>query len=145
MSAMAFCRPKLFLERLDLRKLGFDIGPLLQQARPVLFKHREEALELRALVAPGLVHVDQLADLGQREAEALAAQGQLEAGTVARRVDAALAVALRREQALVLVEADRARRDVELARQFADGEFGAFRFHGNLESILADGTPVSVP
>ncbi len=82
---------------------------------------------MRALVAPGLVHVDQLADLGQRQAEALAAQRELEPGAVARRVDAPLALAARREQALVLVEADRARRDFELARQFADRKLAALR------------------
>src|SRR6185503_6136706 len=109
------------------RKLRLDIGPLLQQACAVLLEHGEEALELRPLVAPRLVHVDQLADLGQRQAEALAAQRELEAGAVARRVDAALAVAARREQALVLVEADGARRDVELARELADRILGALR------------------
>ena len=96
------------------------------EARLVRFQHGEEALELRPLVAAGLVHVDQFADLGKREPEALAAQRELEPGAVAQRVDAPLAVAPRREQPLVLVEADRARRDVELAREVADGELGAF-------------------
>src|SRR5437868_14604987 len=87
-----------------------------------------EALELRPVVASGLVHVDQLADLGERQAEPLAAQRELEARAVAQRVDAPLAVASRREQPLILVEANGARRDVELARQLADGKLGAFGF-----------------
>jgi hypothetical protein len=33
----------------------------------VRLQHGEKALELRALVVPGLVHVDQIADLGQRQ------------------------------------------------------------------------------
>src|SRR5216683_2986384 len=74
---------------------------LLQQALAVAFQHLAEALELRPVVAAGLVHVDQLADLGERQAQALAAQRELEPGAVARRVDAALAVATRREQSLV--------------------------------------------
>jgi len=115
-------------ERLQLGKLRFYVGPLLQQVRPVRFEDREEARQLRPLVAPRLVHVDQFADLGQRQAEALAAQRQFQARAVARRIDAALAGALGREQAVVLVEADRARRDVEFARQLADGKLAAFLF-----------------
>src|SRR6185436_19751367 len=88
-----------FLGAQDLGELRLDVGALLQQARLVRLEHGEEALELRPLVAPRLVHVDQLADLRQRQAEALAAQRELEAGAVARRVDAPLAVASRREQA----------------------------------------------
>src|SRR5207244_12939770 len=99
------------LEGADLGELGLDVGLLLQQARLVALEHREEALQLRALVAPRLVHVDQLADLGQGEAQPLAAQRELEARAVARRGDAALAVAARREQPLILVEADGSRRD----------------------------------
>src|SRR5882672_5359111 len=102
-----------FFERLDLGKLRFDVGALLQEARAVRLEHGEEALELRPLVASRLVHVDQLADLREREPQALAAQGELEAGAVARRVDAPLAYAARRDQPLGLVEADGARGDVE--------------------------------
>jgi hypothetical protein len=116
------------LEDQDLGQLRLDVRPLLLQARLVGFQHRQEALELGALVAPGLVHVDQLADFRQREPEPLAAQGELEAGAIARGVDPARAGAPGSEQAVVLVEADRARRDVELARQLADGKLGAFLF-----------------
>ena len=115
-------------------------------AAAVRLQHGEEALQLRPLVAAGLVHVDQVADLGEREAQALAAQRELEARALARGVDAALAVAPRREQALGLVEADGARRDVELRGQLADRilRVGAFLFdfqHGRVRLILAQVSP----
>src|SRR5258708_25743426 len=76
------------LERLDFGELRLDIGALLQQAALVRFQHGEKALQLRSLVASGLVHVDELADLGQAEAQALAAQRELEAGAGPPRGDA---------------------------------------------------------
>ena len=91
-----------------------------------------------ALVAPGLVHVDELADLGQRQPEALAAQRQLQAGAVARRVDAALAVALAARAGPVLVEADRARRDANSRASSLIENSARSRFHGSFRSILAD-------
>src|SRR5438445_9009149 len=115
------------LEGRDLGELRLDVGALLQQALPVRVQDLAEALELRPLVAPRLVHVDELADLGEGEPEALAAQRELEARTVARRVDAPLARAARREEALVFVKPDGARGDVELARECADRKFGALR------------------
>src|ERR1041385_1443382 len=66
------------LEGLDLGQLRLYVGALLLEARLVRLEHREEALELRPLVAPRLVHVDQLADLREREPQALAAQRELE-------------------------------------------------------------------
>ncbi len=48
------------------------------------FEHVDEALELRALVAAELVEVEELADLGERQPEALAAQDELEARALAR-------------------------------------------------------------
>src|SRR5205807_2927077 len=128
-------------EAVELAELRLDVGALLQQARLGRFEHRQEALELGPLVAARLVHVDQLADLGERQPQALAAQRELEPRAVARRVDAALAVAPRRNQPLVFVEADRARRDAELVRQFADRKLAALRFldpHGRVQGILAE-------
>src|SRR6185503_10614403 len=98
--------------------------------------HGEEARQLRPLVPAGFVHVDEFADLRERQAEALAAQRELEARAVPRRVNAALAGARRRKQAMVLVEADCARRDIELACQLADGKLAAFlfdRLHGRVQ------------
>src|SRR5437763_8793730 len=113
------------LEGFDLGELRLDVGALLQEALAVALEHLAEALELRPLVAAGLVHVDQLADLGERQPESLAAQRELEPRAITQRVDAPLALAPRREQALVFVEADGARGDVELFRQLADRELAS--------------------
>src|SRR5882762_5249757 len=120
------------LEGRDFGEMRLDVGALLQQAAAVRLQHLAKALELRPLVASRLVHVDQLADLGERQAEALAAQRKLEPRAVAQRVDAPLAVAARRKQSLVLVKADGTRGDIELAREFADRKFGALRFHARV-------------
>ena len=45
----------LLLEGLDLRELRLDVLALLEQAGLVRFQYRQEALELRALVAQGKV------------------------------------------------------------------------------------------
>ncbi len=73
-----------------------------------------------------VVESEDLPDLGQRQADALAAQDELQAGAVLVGIDPVEAVARRREQPLVLVEAQRARRGAELAAELADGE-AAFR------------------
>jgi hypothetical protein len=67
-----------------------------------------------------LVEVEQFLDLGQREAEPLAAQDPAQPRTVARAVEPRQVLALGLDQPLVLVEADGARRDGKLARQFGD-------------------------
>jgi hypothetical protein len=59
-------------------------------------------------------------DLGQRHAHRLAAQDQPQPHPVAPRVGAAAVDAARRQQALVLVEADRAQRDAVFLRQLGD-------------------------
>ena len=67
-----------------LERLG-DVGPLLLQQRATASDLAEEEPQLPELAGRGVVEVDDLADLADREAEALAAQDQLEADTVARR------------------------------------------------------------
>jgi hypothetical protein len=67
------------------------------------------------------------AGLHQRQAQALGAQGELQARAVAAAVHAlapAGAAPLGLQQAHVLVKAHGARREVELARQIADGVGG---------------------
>src|SRR5262249_28887305 len=96
---------------------------------------------LRDRVFRRFIHVDQLAYLRQRQAEALAAQRELQARTVARRIDAAQAAgpdARWRKNPLVLIKPDGTRGDVELARELGDavaaGAFGcgsAVRCCGN--------------
>jgi hypothetical protein len=93
---------------------AFDVGALLDQVFLCVSSTRRGTLELRPLVASGsyMSISSRISDSG---AQALAAQGELQAGCVARRVDPPLACAARRDQPLVFVEADGARRDVELA------------------------------
>ena len=67
-----------------------------------------------------VVKIDHLADLGEREADALAAQDPGEPGAVAPRIDARQALALGRDQPLILVEAQRAGGDAELLAQLGD-------------------------
>jgi hypothetical protein len=72
------------------------------------------------MVAVDLVEIEQLLDVGEREAEPLAALDEGEPGAVAMRVDAVVADPLRPEEPLLLVEPDRARAEPELARELAD-------------------------
>ena len=116
--------PALRLECAELFKLRFDVLALLREQRTMVCQHFEKLLQLRGLVLGAVVHVDQLTDFRQRQAQPLAAQGEFEPRAVATRIDARTAGAtpLRRQQALVFVEADRARRDVEFLRELTDGE-----------------------
>ena len=68
-----------------------------------------------------IVHLQHLANVGEGEAEPLAAQHQDEARAVAMGIDALIADALRREQPLILIEPQRAMRDAGLGRQIANG------------------------
>ncbi len=108
-------------EALELVDRGVDVELLLgEQVDPgAAFFEREAAL--RGAVVVDVVKVDHLADLGEREADPLAAQDPGEAGAVAPRIDAGQALALRRDQALVLVEAERAGGDSELVAKLGDG------------------------
>src|SRR6185369_7640836 len=65
------------LQRRDLGEDGIDVLALLQQHRPPVREHHQEFFELRALVARRSIEIQQFADLGQREAEALASHDQL--------------------------------------------------------------------
>ena len=87
--------------------------------------------------AVDLVEVEQLADLGQREAQPLAAQDPAEPRAVAGAVQPGQALAARLDQALVLVEADGARRDRELAGEFGDA-VDALRCRAVLELLAVE-------
>src|SRR5207253_2302075 len=97
-----------------------DVLLLLQQPRPTVRQQRKELRELGALVAGDFVEIQQLADLGQREPETLAAQDELDADALAIAVNTSAAVAARRDQSAILVEADRARGQREFARKVGD-------------------------
>ena len=73
-----------------------------------------------AMVAE-IIEVELFADLGEAEADPLAAQYPGEPGAVAPRIDPGEACALRRDQPFVLVEAKRSGGDTELLAQFGDG------------------------
>src|SRR5262249_18729923 len=90
----------------------------------------DEFHQLRTFVGRGIVELEHLAHLREGEPQALAAQDELQAHVVALGIDAASAVAARRGQALVLVEADPARRDVGLAREIADRALVVYQFGG---------------
>jgi hypothetical protein len=109
-----------FLQR-DFLQGIFDVAALLFQGGAMLLQYAQVLAQLDFRVARPVVHVDQGEDFGQLQAQALAAQGQLQARAVARPEDAVAPLARRADDPLVFVEADRAGRDVELAREFGDG------------------------
>ena len=87
-------------------------------------QHRHETLELGRGIFGRLVHIDQIADFGQGQTQTLAAQRQLQTRAIARTINPrtpARALATGTQQALILVETDRAWRDVEFPRQLSNG------------------------
>ena len=109
---------------LDLALLLLEMGDLL---------HALLARQLQLLVRTGvvaLVGLDHFRDLGQREAEALALEDELQAHAVRGAVETGEPFATRREEALVLVEAQGAQGDVELAREVSDRVDGRARLGG---------------
>ncbi len=116
-------------ERVDLAKHRGDILALLFDDAPTLRQHGQKTPQLGRRIACAVVHAEQLEDLRQRQAKTPAAQDEPEAGAVALYIDASMPGAGRRQQAFVLVEADRARRDSEFAGKIGDAE-GFFLTHG---------------
>src|SRR5690606_14587529 len=96
---------------------GFvQVAPLLFELCAVAGEDFGVVPQLRlAAGATLVVQVDQRDDFGQLQPQAPSAQGELEPRAVARRVDAIAAFARRADDALILVETDRARRDAEFA------------------------------
>src|SRR6187431_65943 len=70
------------LESVDLPQHCFDVFALLLQDGAAFLEDLKETLELRVVVPGGVIHVDQLADLHQREAETLASHREFEANPV---------------------------------------------------------------
>src|SRR6267378_3503392 len=96
---------RLALEAADLPQYLVDFLALVLELRAAGGKRGDEFRELRPLVRRRIVELQHLADLGEGEAEPLAAPD---------------AVARGAEQAFVLVEADGAMSHVELARKLGD-------------------------
>src|ERR1043165_4702293 len=103
------------VDPVQLTKPFFDLGFLTLQQLDLL-----EALLAaqgeRVTVGFVLLGGDHLADLAEREAELLALEDQRETGAVALRIQPVEPVAVRRDQTLVFIEAQRAQRYSEFAR-----------------------------
>ena len=106
------------LDRLiDLAALGLEgLDALLELAQGL------GVLGDQIVVA--LIEIEDVADLGQRQADMLAAQDEGKPRAVTIGVDARLAFAARRQQALLLVVAERPRGRSELAAELGDREGG---------------------
>ena len=103
---------------------GFDLAAIFV----------ERGAHLGGAVVFRRIEVENFVNFDQRKTEALAAQDQLQTGAIARRIEARLALALRRDQALVLVKTQGAGGDIELFGELANriGAVGFFlwRLHG---------------
>src|ERR1043166_3120827 len=106
----------------EFRDGTVDFRALLLEARDAFLEFGEGDLELRASPVAEIVEVEHLAHLFEREADTLAHQHVAQPRAVAPAVEPLLAVAARREQTLLLIEAQRPRAHLELPREVADGE-----------------------
>ena len=98
----------------DLFQLGqalIDGDTLLLQLRHPLAHRHQQLPQLHMVLRIGVVKIEKLLDLAQRESQPLAAQDEDQPGPVAMPVDPRGAGPLRRDQVLVLVKADGPRRD----------------------------------
>lgn len=121
-------RPALEFGLAQAFKLG-NLGQHRFNILALLFKsgtparHDAQTFEqLRRFILGRVIHPDQILDLGQRQAEPLAAQGHFQARPVTAGEHALAAFALRREDALIFPEANSARRDAEFAGQVRNGK-----------------------
>ena len=99
-----------------------DLGLLPFEPLDALVEFLQRDLELGHLPVAEVVEVEHLAHFLEREADRLAGEHIGKPRAVAARVEALLAAPRRIEQALLLVEAQRARRDAEFLGEIADGE-----------------------
>ena len=119
---------------------GFDVLALLLQSRPALLDDLQALQQLRRFILGRVVHADQVGNLGQRQAEALAAQSHLQARPVAAVEHPVTPRTLRCNNALIFPEANGARCDAKLASEIGNGESGGG--FGQL-GILVDCTRVN--
>jgi hypothetical protein len=98
-----------------------DIAALLfEQVDPIAALLDGDPALLLAAIAH-IVKVDHFANIGEAEANALATQDPGKPRPVTPGIDASEADAARCDQPLILVEAERARRDTELLAKLGDG------------------------
>src|SRR6266404_4124627 len=119
-AAMLELGSDLALHFLEFADMGVEVATLALKIGDVQAAPTQQLAQLLHAGAIDLVKIEQLLDLRQRETEPLAAQDPDQPRAVVRAVEPRQALAARLDQALVLVEADGARRDSELARQFGD-------------------------
>ena len=99
-----------------------DVGLLPFEPLDALAEFCERDLELRHLPVAKVIEVEHLAHFLEREADRLAGEHVGEPRPVAPRVEPLLAAPRRVEQALLLIEAQRARGDAEFLGEVADCE-----------------------
>ena len=92
---------------------GVDVALLVVKQVDAFLAAIDRPLALGAAIVADIVKIDQLADLGQRKADAFAAQYPGEPGAVAMRINALRAAPLGRDQPLILIETQRAGGDAE--------------------------------
>ena len=122
---------------LDVDLLALELVQLLLELLARVQRLRHAAVVVR------VVEIEDLADLGEAEADAAAAQDQDDAGAIAAGVDASLAAPLGRNQAFIFVEAQRARGDVKFLGELTDRESATLvRYSGSLGvDALSPGLP----
>ena len=99
---------------------GIEVGALLLHLADVLAAFLDRHAALFDPAVAEIVEVDHLADLAEAEADVLGAHDPREPRAVALRIDPRQTHAARCDQALVLVEAQRARGAVEFLGQVGD-------------------------
>ncbi len=99
--------------RVEIALLAFEVVDMQAAAA-------QQLAELLIARAIDVIEVEQLLDLGEREAEPLATQDPAKPGAVADAVQPGQPLAARLDQPLVLVEPDGARGDRELAGELGD-------------------------
>ena len=109
------------LQGVQLGKRRVQVPALLLQCLAAPVDIGDQELQLPALTRLFVVEIQDVGDLAQREAEPFAAQDELEPHPLTIMEDSGGPDALRRKQAAVLVEPDRAQRGVELLGQLPDG------------------------
>ena len=120
--------------------LGFEKGDFVQhdaeifaalfQFGAMAFEFKQQGLELRVLFVRVVVEVEQFADLGEAETQALAAQRELESHAIAVAEEPVGALALRVQQAFFFIVAESTRGDAKL---FCQIRYRVYCGHGAMQ------------
>src|SRR5690606_8344539 len=105
----------------DLAKRQFKVASLLLQRGTMFFQNAHVMLQLRPRIVGGrIVHIDEVENFGKLKTHPFAAQSQFKTCAVACVVDAVASFPLWADDALVFIEAYRARRDPEFLGEIGD-------------------------